>query len=53
MLSVIGRLCVFCKMDLLTKTTVWSEVASDFHTEPEGEGSICFPTMLVTFTAAT
>jgi len=27
-------------MDLLTKTAVRSEVASDFHTEPEGEGSI-------------
>jgi hypothetical protein len=27
-------------MDLLTKTAVWSEVASDFHIEPEGEGSM-------------
>jgi len=27
-------------MDLLTKTAVRSEVAGDFHIEPEGEGSM-------------
>ena len=40
MMSLNGRSCVFCKMDLLIKTAIWSEVTSDFHIEPDGEGSM-------------
>jgi hypothetical protein len=38
-------------MDLLTNTEVSSEVASDFHTEPEGEGRM-FSKMSVPFATA-
>ena len=31
---------MFCKMDLLIKTAIRSEVTSDFHIEPDGEGSM-------------